>query len=817
MAVRHSAGPLSVSDGMESEQREAMGEVAQELGYALEPLRARGEFTLFRGRRGSEPAVLVLAINAGRVSPQNVERLAHEQALTAELDPAWAVRPLALTRHDGRPMLVLEAGGAEPLDLALGRERDNRLELARFFRVADELARALGQMHRHGLVHKDIKPGNVLIDDADRIRLTGFGIASRLRRERQALAPPKVVAGTLAYMAPEQTGRMNRSVDARSDLYSLGVTLYELLTGGLPFTASQSSEWIHCHVARQPPPPSERVYGLSAALDAIILKLLAKSPEDRYQTAAGVSHDLRRCKAWIAQGRKGTFALGEHDVPDRLLIPERLYGRDGAIDALHAAFERVASAGRSELVLLSGHAGMGKSAIINELQRLLVASEASFASGKFDQYKRDVPYAPFAQALQGLVRERLNKGDAELHTFRAEVLRALGSNGQLMVNLIPELSLVIGEQPPIPRVEPHDAAARFHLVLNSLLGVFARARPPLVLFIDDLQWLDAGTLDLLHRLVTDPESRHVLLIGAYRENEVGPTHPLASTLGAIRSAGVGVAEIMLAALKVDEISRLLADALRADPERTAQLAALVHEKTAGNPFFTIQFIAALGEEGLLALDPSTSLWHWDVERIRAKGITQNVADLMATKLGRLPRATREALGQLACLGNVADERTLALILASSEEHTRVALKDAVEAGLIVRSDGSVAFIHDTVHEAAYALTPSAERAATHLRIGRALLGRTSPAEIEEKVFEIANQFDRGVSAIDSPAERELVAELNLVAGKRAKTSSAHASAQAYFTAGRALLDESSWQQRYRLLFELELNRAECEIVAGELA
>lgn len=772
---------------------------------------------MYRGRLGSEPPVLVLAINAGRVSPQNVERLAHEHALGAELDPAWAVRPLALARHDGRPMLVLEAGGAEPLDVALAREGGVRLELSRFFRIAEQLARALAQMHEHGLVHKDIKPANVLVDDTGQVRLMGFGIASRLRRERQALAPPKVIAGTLAYMAPEQTGRMNRSVDARSDLYSLGVTLYELLTGELPFTAANPSEWIHCHVARQPPAPSEHVYGLPAVLDAMILKLLAKSPEDRYQTAAGVLSDLRRCKAWLARGRKGKFTLGEHDVPDRLLIPERLYGREGSMDVLRAALERVTNEGRSELVLISGHAGMGKSSITSELQRLLVASQASFAAGKFDQYKRDVPYATFAQALQGLVRERLNRDGHELQQLRGELLQALGSSGQLMVNLIPELALVIGEQPPIPRVEPHDAAARFHLVFNSLLGVFARPRRPLVLFIDDLQWLDAGTLDLLQRLVTDPESRHVLLIGAYRENEVGPEHALSSTLAAIRHAGATVSEIALVPLKVGEIAQLLADTLRTEPERTVPLAELVHEKTAGNPFFTIQFIAELGEEGLLVMDPSTCAWRWDVARIRAKGITQNVADLMAMKLGRLPRQTQEALGQLACLGSVADVDTLALVLSSSEAHTRATLKDAIEAGLIVRGDASVAFIHDTVHEAAYALTPQVKRAAAHLRIGRALLGRTAPADLEETIFEITNQFDRGISALESAAERELVAELNLIAGKRAKTSSAHASAQAYFAAGRALLDEESWQRRYRLLFELELNRAECEIVAGELA
>ena len=786
-------------------------------GYLLEILGPGDEFTLYRGHRPGEPSVLAVGITAARVTPQNVERLAHEYALGIDLDPTWAAVPLSLSRHEGRPLLLLEDRGAEPLDRRLARAENGRLDLARFLPLAAGLARVVGQMHGQGLVHRDIKPANVLVDDDGHVRLTGFGIASRLRRERQPLTPPEAIAGTFAYMAPEQTGRMNRSVDARSDLYSLGVTLYELLTGDRPFRALDPMEWIHCHIARQPQPPGERVAALPDTVGAILLKLLAKNPEDRYQTASGLEIDLRRCQGeWEAHGRIAPFTLAAHDVPNRLVVPETLYGRDADIAVLVEAFDRMVSRGAAGLALVSGYAGIGKSSIVNELHKVLVPSRGLFAAGKFDQYKRDIPSATLAQAFQGLVRQLLSRNDEELAAWRGELLTALGPNGQVMVGLIPELALVIGEQPPSPVVEPQDAAVRFQRVFRSLVGVFARPEHPLVLFIDDLQWLDAETLELLASLVTQPDDLHLLLIGAYRDNEVGPAHPLSRTLTAIRAAGGALAEVRLTPLTAGHVAQLCADALHTDTDRTAPLAGLIFEKTGGNPFFAIQFLTALAEERLLTFDARRSAWQWDIDRIRAKGITDNVADLMAAKLSRLAAGTREALGDLACLGHAADVRTAALVRGTSEAQLQATVREAVEAGLLLLVNGVFTFVHDRVHEAAYALVPPGGRAAAHLRIGRVLMSLTPPAELDDRIFEIVNQFARGSSAIDSPAERELAAELYLAAGLRARASSAYASALAYFAAGRVLLGDRGWEHRYQLTLDLEVNRAACEIVVGEL-
>jgi len=784
-------------------------------GYVLETLREGRVFALYRGRQpGNAVPILLLAPVAAQQTASALGQLEHELALAQELDPAWAARPLALVRHDGRRMLALEDSGGDPLNGILGQP----LELRRFLNLGIALAAALRQLHGRGLVHKDIKPENLLVDAAGNVRLTGFGIASRLPRERQAPSPPQVIAGSFAYMAPEQTGRMNRSIDARSDLYSLGITFYEMLTGTLPFTAADPMEWVHCHIARQPMPPGERVEGIPAPVAAIVLKLLAKTAEDRYQTAAGLEADLRQClAAWAVEGRIDPFPLGKQDVSDRLLIPERLYGREAETDALLAAFDRVVAHGATELVLVSGYAGIGKSSLVNELHKALVPPRGLFAAGKFDQYKRNIPYATLAQAFQSLVHQILGKSDSEMSEWRSALLEALGPNGQLMVNLIPELALIIGEQPPAPDLPPQDRQTRFQQVFRRFLGVFARAEHPLALFLDDLQWLDTATLDLIEHLVTHPEVRHLLLIGAYRDNEVASSHPLARMLATIRDAGARLQEILLAPLLAEDVARLLTDALHTEPGRTAPLAELVFEKTAGNPFFTIQFLTALTEEALLVFDPGTAGWSWDLPRIRAKGFTDNVVDLMAAKLSRLPLATQKTLGQLACLGNLAETATLTLVHGGSEAAIHTSLWDAVRAGLVRRADTSYAFLHDRIQEAAYALIPQGERVMAHLRIGRLLAARTTAEELEEKIFDIVNQFDRGAALITAAAEREQVAGLNLMAGKRAKAATAYASALQYFTGGRILLAENGWEGCYRLAFDLELNRAECEYLTGELA
>jgi PAS domain S-box-containing protein len=780
-------------------------------GYTFSTLR-ESELVLYRGTcDGLDPILLVAPVAE---DPPSTARLEHEYGLRAELDPDWAARPVALVRRDGRLSLVLEDPGGEPLDRLLGPP----LDIAQFLRLAPTLVTAIRRAHESGLIHKDIKPANILVDQrGGGAWLTGFGIASRLPRERQAPAPPEVVTGTFAYMAPEQTGRMNRSVDARSDLYSLGVTLYQMLTGVLPFMATDPMDWIHCHIARRPMPPRERVTDVPDTVEAIILKLLAKSAEERYQSAAGLEADLRACLvAWERHRRIDPFPLGVHDVPDRLMIPETLYGRESDVGNLLAAYDRVVTRGVTELVLVSGHAGIGKSSLVNELHKALVAPRGLFAAGKFDQYKRNIPFATLAQAFQSLVRQILGTSDTEMGQWRARLLEALGPNGQLMVNLIPELALIVGEQPPVPDVSPRDQQARFQLVFRRFLGVFARPEHPLALFLDDLQWLDSATLDLLEHLATEPEVQHLLLVGAYRDNEVSASHPLAQMSARVRAASESVREIQLAPLLPTDVERLLADALHTASPRVRSLAALVFEKTAGNPFFTIQFLLDLAEGGLLAFDPDTAAWRWDLPRIRAKGFTDNVADLMTAKLGRLLPATQKALGQLACLGNVAETATLALVHGGADDAMHAALGDAVSAGLVQRSDGSYAFLHDRILEAAYALIADDERAQTHLRIGRLLAARTAPEALEEAIFDVVNQFDRAATLIVVPAEREQVAALNLMAGKRAKAASAYASALQYLAAGRALMAASGWEQCPDLTFDLELNLAECEYLNGDL-
>jgi PAS domain S-box-containing protein len=785
--------------------------------YVLEAHRRDEEFVLYRGEHSNQagsPSVFLLAPASTQPGLETRKKLEYEYSLRHELDSAWAVRSLALSQHRGQMTLVLEDPGGETLDRFL----PGPMEMMRFLRFAVGTAAALRGLHEKALIHKDVKPANILVNTATgQARLMGFGIASRFPRERQSPEPPEFIAGTLAYMAPEQTGRMNRSIDSRSDLYALGVTFYEMVTGTLPFTASDPMELVHSHIARQAVPPGERLNGIPGPISAIVMKLLAKTAEERYQTAAGAASDLRRClDEWETRGRIDEFPLGEHDTPDRLLIPEKLYGRASEIESLLAAFDRIVAGGGPELVLVSGYSGIGKSSVVNELHKPLVPPRGLFASGKFDQYKRDIPYATLAQAFQSLIRLLLSKSEKELSKWRNALREALDPNGQLIVDLVPELKLIIGEQPPVPDLPRQDAQGRFQLVFRRFLSVFTREHP-LALFFDDLQWLDAATLDLMEDLLTRPDVQHLMLIGAYRDNEVNPAHPLMRKLEAIRQAGAIVQNIVLAPLAREDLRQLVADSLHCEPERAKPLAQLIHDKTAGNPFFAIQFFSALAEENLLTFDHGERRWSWDLNRIHAKGYADNVVDLMVGKLNRLPVETVNALKQLACLGNSAEFGLLASVYKSSGAELHSDLQEALRTGLVLHSEGAYRFLHDRVQEAAYSLIPEHPRAEAHLRIGRLLAEHTPREKREEAIFEIVNQLNRGAALITAQDEREQLAEFNLIAGKRAKASSAYASALNYLIAGAALLADDCWERRPELILALELHRAQCEFLTGELA
>lgn len=756
----------------------------------------------------------LLPVPSGQPRDDGIARLTHECELRDHLHPDWALQPVELLRERGQVLLVVDYVEGRLLERAVGRP----MEIGLFLKVAVALCAALREMHAQGLIHKDINPGNVLVNAAgDRVWLTGFGIASRLPRERQQPRPPEYIEGSLPYMAPEQTGRVNRSVDSRSDLYSLGITLYELLTGGLPFLANDPMEWVHCHIARQAEQPADRESSVPGFVSAIVMKLIAKAAEDRYQTAAGAEADFRRClEQWQAGGRIDDATPGEHDTPDHLMIPEALYGRDREIAKLLGAFDRVVAGGRPELVLVSGYSGIGKSAVVNELHKWLVPPRGLFASGKFDQYKRDIPYATLAQAFSALIRPLLGKSEDELGKWRQALLEALEPNGLLMTDLVPELKHIIGEQPPVPELPPQAAQGRFQLVFRRFIGVFARPEHPLALFLDDLQWLDAATLDLMEDLLTQTDLQNLLLIGAYRDNEVHASHPLTRKLEAIRQAGASLQNIVLAPLSRGDVTALLADTLRCLPANAAPLANMIHEKTNGNPFFSIQFLSMLADEGLLAFDYADGSWAWNLDRIHAKGYTDNVVDLMVGKLNRLPLRTQQALQQFACMGNTAEFAMLQMVYQESAQQLHEHLWEAVRRGLVYRSDTAYRFLHDRVQEAAYSLIPAEERDLAHLRIGRLLAAHTPVEQREEAVFEIVNQLNRGSHLIESAEERQGVSALNLMAGRRAKAATAYESALRYLKAGTSLLPLDPWRQCYALAFESEYLMAECELLTADM-
>jgi predicted ATPase/C4-dicarboxylate-specific signal transduction histidine kinase len=830
---------------------------AERSASVYETLRVDEEFSLCRVLQDGEPStVLVLAPISEYPSPGSLARLQHAYSLRDELDSDWAVRPVALNRQGRQVELVLEDPG--PGTAGLERLLGKPIEIRRFLRLAINLAGALAKLHKRGLIHKDIKPVNILVDAlTDRVWFSGFGFASQLRREQHAAEPPEVIAGTLAYMAPEQTGRMNRSIDSRSDLYSLGITLCQMLTGELPFAAPDAMGWVHCHVARQPPKPSERSATVPEPISAIVLKLLAKTAEERYQTAAGLETDLKKCwSQWERAGQVNEFPLGLEDVPDRLLIPERLYGRRQECQVLLDAFERVATSDKPELILVTGFSGIGKSSLVRELQKLIVLPRGTFISGKFDQTKRDIPYAALAQAFRPLVHQILLKSEFEVDHWKHIILKALGSNGQVMIDLIPELEVVIGQQSSLPGLPRQQSQNRFEAVLRAFIGIFARKENPLVLFLDDLQTLDSATLKLLEHLLIDSGVEHLLLIGAYRDNELidhaeehrlkfhagsaatsrwlGHTersralgftdnvvvitrHPLLLTLASIRKSEVTVHEIVLSPLSLADVNRLLADTLRCELNRVQPLAELVHEKTRGNPFFTLQFLSNLSEEHLLEFDTAAALWRWDIERIRGKDFTDNVVHLMIGKLNRLSGEAQETLKQLAYLGGGAEAVTLALVQGVSERQLDTFLWEAVREGLVLREGTAYSFLNDRVQQAAYALTVESERAAVHLRIGRLLVARMTPEEVEQDIFRVVNQFNRGSTLIDGSPEREQVAKFNLMAGRRSKNSTAYTLALIYFVTGRQLLATDSWERQYPLTFALEFHRAECEFLTGHFA
>ncbi|MBE9187082.1 AAA family ATPase [Microcoleus sp. LEGE 07076] len=805
---------------------------------------------VYRGiREQDHKRVILKVLKQDYPTPSELTRYKQEYEITSSLDIEGVVKPYALEPYQRSLVIILEDFGASSLKQLFNGSGDAGpvLSLAKFLKLAIKTAEVLGAIHSANIIHKDINPANIVLNpETEIIKIIDFGISTQLTRENPTLKNPNVLEGTLAYISPEQTGRMNRSLDYRTDFYSLGVTFYELLTGQLPFESTDALELVHCHIAKQPIPPhllggeeGEREKGgepCPQALSDIVMKLMAKMAEERYQSAWGVKADLEECLFQLqANGTIADFPLGSKDISDKFQIPQKLYGRDSEVETLLTAFDRV-SEDTTEMMLVAGYSGIGKSVLVAEVHKPITQKRGYFIWGKFDQFQRNIPYSAFVSAFQGLMRQLLTESEAQLNLWREKLLAGLGSNGQVIIEVIQEVELIIGKQPPVPELSPAESQNRFNLVFQNFIRAFCAKEHPLVIFLDDLQWADSATLKLIDLMMTDTDTQYLFLIGAYRDNEVTPTHPLMMTLEGLQNVEATINFITLAPLDSQHISQLIADTLHSNASSVKPLAELVVHKTGGNPFFVYEFLKTLHTENLITFDLERHGWQWDISNIEAKGITDNVVELMVGKLKKLPPVTQQVLRLAACVGADFDLKTLSIISEKSTSEVYKDLTAAVQSGLILPTSEldeelliqDYKFLHDRVQQAAYSLIPSHRKQAYHLQIGQLLLNNTPIQQQEEKIFDIVNQLNFGSNLLENQQKRDELAKLNLIAGKKAKASVAYQPALTYLTNGLDLLNSpqsslskggseggSSWQTQYDTTLALYVEAAEAAYLCGQ--
>ncbi|WP_151635873.1 AAA family ATPase [Noviherbaspirillum aerium] len=757
--------------------------------------------------------VILKLLDPQDTSSVRTARFRREYLLLQSLNVAEIAKPISLIEERDCLAMVMENFAGESLETVLASGRP--MAVAASLTIASHLSRALAGLHAARIIHQDIRPLNIMVTPENQPRIMDLALAIAQGEDAASPGQRTLHAGDWAYMSPEQTGRMNRPLDCRTDFYSLGITLYRMLTGRLPFAASDPLEWAHCHIARTPPAPRDIAPAVPQPVSDIVMKLLAKLPEERYQSAHGLRHDIERCIAqWHASGCVESFPLGEADASERFQIPSRLYGRDHEIALLRAAFDGMAATGRAALVTISGYSGVGKSSLVHEVHKSIVAEHGYFISGKFDQYMRDIPYATLTQAFRAMVQQLLAESEASIAGWRHDIQEAVGTNGQLIINVLPQMEVIMGRQSAVPDLPPVEAQHRFRTVFRQFLGVFTRREHPLVLFLDDLQWIDGPSIMLIEHILSHADTRYLLLIGAYRDNEVDADHPLMTSVESIRNSGASVIDIKLAPLSVTHLNQLVADTLHVERNASEALTHQVFKRTEGNPFFFTQFLASLHQDGLFWHDMTDCVWKWDLGKIEARDFADNVVDLMVRKLRKLPVHTQDVLQLAACLGNKFDLHSL--VLASGNPDVKERLAPAVQEGLLIYNKGSAKFLHDRIQQAAYLLIPEMRRDEMHLHIGRLLMKGLAADDLDEQIFDVVNQLNHGGALLVDPNEKAQVAELNLRAGRRAKASTAYPSACVYLAAGMALLDEEFWRSRYELTFNLWLERATCEFLNNNI-
>ncbi len=810
--------------------------------YEFQTLIYEGAHSLvYRGlRKSTHQPVALKTLGTSIPDPKHLARYQQEYAITHRLQGTPGVIDVyELSYCNHCPVIILEDYGAQPLSEYL---RQGPLDLKTFLDFALTLTQILDAVHGAQVIHKDINPANILIHPkTQEIKLIDFGISSLLSREAVTLSGLGVLEGTLAYLSPEQTGRMNRSIDYRTDFYALGATFYEMLTGQVPFTAQDVLELVHCHIARTPPSPHDIDAKIPPSVSDVVMKLLAKTAEERYQSPWGLKGDLLNCRDQLqATGTVVSFQLGEADLSDRFQISQKLYGREAEIAAIVAAFYRVSPSPYStypgsstrELLLLKGYSGIGKSTLVREAYKPVTERQGYLITGKFDPLQRNIPYRGFTDAFSDLINQLLTESEAQLQNWATHLREAFGSNLQVMVALVPNLALIVGDQPPPPPLSSMEAQNRFNLAIQGFVQVFAQPHHPLVICLDDLQWADQASLQLMQRLLTEPDTHSLLLIGAYRDHEVRPGHPLALMLDQFATAGqaIPITAITVQPLALSDINQLLVDTLHRLPTETKSLAALVRHKTGGNPFFVSEFLKARVAEGLIYFDREQWQWGWDLAQIQRQAVTENLVDLMTTKLKKLPLESQRALQYAACIGTPFDLKNLAQVLQQPLEQTAQSLWPALQAELLVpdaETHRLVAvaaeyerplqyyFAHDRIQQAAYGLMPKAQRPGVHQSVGQRLLDTASQELSASRLFHIVNQLNLGRSLTTNPSDRTILAGLNLRAGRQAKAAAAYEPALDYLQIGISLLEDSAWELEPAMVGDLHYEAADAACLCGQ--
>ncbi len=768
--------------------------------------------------------VVIKQLDRHQCSRDRLSRFQHEFDILSRLSVSGIIKPLELLQLETGPAIIYADSGSHPLRQLIAEQR---LAWPEWLAIAIRISELLGRLHEAGITHKQINPDHLLLNpETGMMELIGFSRSTGLSREQANWHTPDLDREGLAYIAPEQTGRINRSIDYRSDYYSLGATLYELMTGRPPFVGDDGMSLVHDQIAKQPRAPHQVNPQLPEMLSQVILKLLSKDAAQRYQSSVGLIHDLQLClQAHRHQEYDLHFQPGRHDLSARFQIPQRLYGRQPLLAQLRQQYDGC-SRGAHPLILITGYAGIGKTSLVNELRQYVNEQGGRFNAGKFDQFRRSRPYYAIVQALQGLVRQLLTEPDERIARWRKHLLDSIGNHAQVLVKLIPELALIIGDQPVLPPLPPIEEQNRFSRIFIQMLRVLATPQRPLVLFLDDLHWADLASLHLIETLVNVSPPPGLMLIGSYRDHELSATHPLRTSLERLQQSGQPPLEMALHPLQLNEVNQLVADTLRVEPQTCRALAQACMAKTQGNPFFLGQFLHALHQDGLISFREQR--WQWDEDAIRAQEMTDNVIELMVSKIQRLPVGTQQVLPLAACIGSSFNLRTLSVV---SELEPRAAtgrLWPALTQGLIVPQDDSYRlfqnlepvrtrfrFVHDRVQQAAYSLIDDRSLEQLHLQIGRQLQQSLPPEEIDSRIFEISNHLNQAQALLTSDAERLQLARLNLQAGLKAKESAAFDSAMEYLNTGLALLPANGWQQDYSLALELHTAAADIANIKGQ--